>query len=302
MNKILEVKGLKKAYGEIKAVNGLNFYLPAGDFLAFLGPNGAGKSTTVNILCTLLNSDSGEVKINGLTLGPDDQKIRNQIGVVFQDSYLDPHLTVKENLEVRGSFYGLQKNQLRQAIDAAAQATGITDLYRRPYGKLSGGQRRRADIARALINRPQILFLDEPTTGLDPQTRRSIWETIRRLQQQHNLTVFLTTHYLEEADGADYVIIVDDGKIAVRGTPAELKQNYSTDTLRLSTAKIKQCCDCLQGYNYTVKDEVISVKLSATLQAIPLLAKCQGLFDNVEIINGTMDDVFINVTGKEIRQ
>jgi len=302
MNKILEIKNLKKNYGELTAVKGIDFYVEEGKLFAFLGPNGAGKSTTINILCTLLQKDEGEVIVNGSTLGKDHQEIRRQIGVVFQESLLDPLLTVKENIITRGSFYGLSKAKIKQATKRVAKATGIAEFINRPYGKLSGGQRRRADIARALVNTPKILFLDEPTTGLDPQTRQHIWETIRQLQKQYNMTVFLTTHYMEEAANADYIIIIDNGEIAVKGTPGDLCMRYSSDTLRLKTADKKGLATLLDKQDYSIKNDVFSIKLKNTTDALPILNKCEDLISNVEIINGTMDDVFINITGKEIRE
>lgn len=189
MEKIIEVKGLSKRFGDVQAVKNIDFHVNAGQLFAFLGPNGAGKSTTIDIICTLLQADSGEVTINGFTLGKDDFAIRSDIGVVFQTNLLDKLLTVKENLEVRGSFYGLSKADWESAFLRATQAAGVTEFLDRPYGKLSGGQKRRADIARALINTPKILFLDEPTTGLDPQTRKNVWDTIRKLQADRKSVV-----------------------------------------------------------------------------------------------------------------
>ena len=183
MDKIIEVKDLSKSYGTIHAVKGISFYVEKGKLFAFLGPNGAGKSTTIDIICTFLKKDSGSVVIDGLELGKDDNAIRNKIGAVFQDGLLDNLLTVEENLIIRGGLYKKDKTELKQAVKETAELMGITDLLKRPYGKLSGGQRRRCDIARALINKPQILFLDEPTTGLDPQTRKSVWEIVQKIQK-----------------------------------------------------------------------------------------------------------------------
>jgi multidrug/hemolysin transport system ATP-binding protein len=246
--------------------------------------------------------DEGEITVNGLKLGRDDQKIRGQIGVVFQDSFLDPLLTVRENIITRGSFYGLSRAELRIAAENAANAAGVTEFINRPYGKLSGGQRRRADIARALVNTPKILFLDEPTTGLDPQTRQNIWETVRNLQKQHNMTVFLTTHYMEEAASADYVIIIDNGKIAAKGTPADLREQYSSDTLKLRTDDAEGVKAAIDGLTYSIQGDIVTVKLANTLDALPILEKCRDIITNVEILNGTMDDAFINITGREIRE
>ncbi|HEX2937737.1 MAG TPA: ATP-binding cassette domain-containing protein, partial [Ruminiclostridium sp.] len=187
MNNLLNVSDLKKSYGKVEAVKGIDFYVEKGSFFAFLGPNGAGKSTTIEMLCTLLKPDSGTIELDGLLIGKDDEKIRRSIGVVFQRSLLDPLLTVKENLFLRGGFYGLSGVRLKSAVSRAADATGVTEIFNRPYGRLSGGQRRRADIARALIHTPKILFLDEPTTGLDPQTRKMIWETVHTIQKETNM-------------------------------------------------------------------------------------------------------------------
>ena len=302
VNKIIEVTNLKKSYGNVNAVAGIDFFVEKGKLFAFLGPNGAGKSTTIDILCTLLDYDSGEVVVDGCVLGADDQEIRQKIGVVFQDSVLDDLLTVKENLITRGKLYKHGTSTMNTVLKKAADSTGIHDFIDRPYGKLSGGQRRRADIARALMNTPKILFLDEPTTGLDPQTRRSIWETIRNLQQESNMTVFLTTHYMEEASNADYVVVIDNGLVAARGTPTDLKQKYSTDLMKVSgdIVAIETALNAL-GFSYSVSGDVVSIKLKKTTDCMQVLQSCQSSITNVEVLNGTMDDAFISITGKEIR-
>ena len=210
--KSIEVSGLIKNYGKIKAVDGIDFSVDSGSLFAFLGPNGAGKSTTIDILCTLLRPDGGRAAINGLEIGRQDEKIRREIGVVFQEGVLDRLLSVRENLMLRGSFYGFRGEELKKRVSDALLKSGAGEFALRKYGQLSGGQRRRADIARALVNSPKILFLDEPATGLDPQTRKSIWDTIRRLQRDNGTTVFLTTHYMEEAEQADYVVVIDAGR------------------------------------------------------------------------------------------
>lgn len=304
MNKILEVSGLTKSYGNVHAVKGIDFYVEQGKLFAFLGPNGAGKSTTIDILCTLLERDGGSVIMNGLTLGKDDHKIRREIGVVFQDSVLDPLLTVKENLYTRGSFYGLSKAQLHESVKKAIEAAGVTEFAHRPYGKLSGGQRRRADIARALIHTPKILFLDEPTTGLDPQTRKNIWDTIRKLQTENDVTVFLTTHYMEEAAEADYVLVIDNGVIAAKGTPAELKERYSSDTLKMRARSIIELQTALaeSPLEYSVHGDTAVINLKSTMDALPIIEKYKDTITNIEVQSGTMDDAFIGITGKEIRE
>lgn len=304
MDKIIQVKNLKKSYGNIQAVKGIDFYLETGKLFAFLGPNGAGKSTTIDIICTFLKPDSGEVVIDGLVLGRDDTQIRSIIGAVFQDGLLDNLLTVEDNLKTRGGFYGLKGKRLNEAVKNAAEATGVAHLLKRPYGKLSGGQRRRCDIARALINTPKILFLDEPTTGLDPQTRKSVWDTITDLQKATGTTVFLTTHYMEEAAGADYVIVIDDGEIAAKGTPFELREKYTRDKLMLVCSDIEGAVGALEemGVEFELVFGKIIVNLLDTMAALPILDKCRQFISGFEVVNGTMDDAFIAITGKEMRQ
>ncbi|WP_346934718.1 ABC transporter ATP-binding protein [Clostridium sp.] len=304
MEKIIEVQNLKKSYGDIKAVNGIDFYVEKGKLFAFLGPNGAGKSTTIDIICTFLKPDEGDVSINGFSLGKDDDKIRSIIGAVFQDGLLDNLLTVKENLKIRGSFYGLKGNELSKAVNKAIEITGVDDFAKRPYGKLSGGQRRRADIARALINTPKILFLDEPTTGLDPQTRKNVWETILKLQKEKDITIFLTTHYMEEAAAADYVIVIDDGKVSAKGTPSELREKYSSDTLMLSYKDEATVFNILKSTSLDFKKvgDQFLIKITSTMAALPIIEQCKNYITSFEVHNGTMDDAFIGITGKEIRE
>lgn len=304
MNKIIEVSNLHKSYGSVHAVKGIDFYVENGKLFAFLGPNGAGKSTTIDIICTFLKPDQGSVIVDGHVLGKDDNSIRSIIGAVFQDGLLDALLTVEENLKIRGGFYGLKGKQLDAAMQTAAEATDITDILRRPYGKLSGGQRRRCDIARALINTPKILFLDEPTTGLDPQTRKSVWDTITTLQKKTEMTIFMTTHYMEEAAGADYVIIIDDGKIAAKGTPSALKESYSTDKLSLICTDLQRVLPILNDNHLEYKQvaDRIIIQISDTMAALPIIEECKDYISGFEVMNGTMDDAFIAITGKEIRQ
>ncbi|WP_419023741.1 ATP-binding cassette domain-containing protein [Emergencia sp.] len=287
MSHIIEIKQLEKSYGSVKAVKEISFYVEEGGLFAFLGPNGAGKSTTINMICTFLKPDSGSVQVDGFILGKDDASIRKRIGVVFQSGVLDDLLTVEENLLIRGSFYNLKGKALKEAVKRAAKATDLMGFLKRPYGKLSGGQRRRADIARALIHTPRILFLDEPTTGLDPQSRRSIWDTIKKLQAEQNMTVFLTTHYMEEAEDADYCIIVDDGKIAAKGTPLDLKSRYAKDKMSILLKE---------------SSETVDLKLESTMEALDFLKKYEGNIREFTVEKGSMDDVFIGVTGKEIRE
>ena len=304
MEHIIEIQGLSKSYRDINAIKGIDFYVEKGKLFAFLGPNGAGKSTTVEILATLLGPDSGNVRIKGFELGKNDENIRKCIGVVFQDSLLDNLLTVRENLILRGSFYKLGKKELNDAVENAAHICGVSEFLDRPYGKLSGGQRRRSDIARALINAPEILFLDEPTTGLDPQTRKNIWNTIRLLQEEKGMTVFLTTHYMEEAAEADYVIVIDHGSIAAKGTPSQLKDQYTTDRLILTVNNDKKLMELLnlKGLSYSSNADNIYIRVDSTFEALPLIDLCREYIDSFEVLKGTMDDVFIAITGREMRE
>lgn len=304
MENVIEVSGLKKSYGAVKAVKELSFCAGRGRLFAFLGPNGAGKSTTIDMLCTILKPDGGEARICGHTLGKEDAAIRASIGVVFQNNLLDSLLTVRENLLTRGGFYGKSGAALRKAVLWAAEASGASDFLDRPYGKLSGGQRRRADIARALVNAPELLFLDEPTTGLDPQTRKTVWERVLSLQKQTGMTVFLTTHYMEEAEAADDVIVIDDGLIAACGTPTELRAKYASDLLKLFPCDEEAAAAalCEAGASFERAGDRLVVKLPSTLDALPLLNRLEPHLRGFEVLNGTMDDAFIGITGKEIRE
>lgn len=303
MGKIIEVSNLRKAYGAVEAVKGIDFYAERGKLFAFLGPNGAGKSTTIDVLTTILRPDAGEILIGGHQLGKSDAEIRRTIGVVFQDHLLDPLLTVEENICVRGGFYQSSRTERNTALQRAARAADVTEFLKRPYGKLSGGQKRRADIARALIHTPKILFLDEPTTGLDPQTRRSVWDSVRALQREQGLTVFLTTHYMEEAAEADYVVVIDMGQIAAKGTPAELRETYADDTIKLTPSDAPALYEVLADLQipYEIIAERVVVKLKRTLDALRILDACRAHISGFEVASGTMDDAFIGITGKEMR-
>lgn len=307
MKPIINVKDFKKSYGNVQAVKGVDFTVQKGELFAFLGPNGAGKSTTIDTLCTLNQFESGEIDIAGFDLKREQSEIRNRIGVVFQDNLLDKVLTVKENLMIRAGFYYKSRDKIKSAVDQAMVNADVVDFKNRPYGKLSGGQRRRADIARALLNTPEILFLDEPTTGLDPQTRRHVWETIQKLQKEAGMTIFLTTHYMEEAAESDHIVVIDDGKIVAKGTPFELKEKYSYEHLKLvgkSEQESRRLQDYLERHHLSWKKQVeaFDVVLSNTLQAIDILNDVRGQLASFEVIQGTLDDVFLNITGKEIRE
>ena len=293
------VKDLKKKYGALEAVKGINFTVEKQAFFAFLGPNGAGKSTTINMISTLLEKDSGSVFINGFELGGDDDLIRKEIGIVFQTSMLDDLLSVQENLEIRGRFYQLSKSKLKAQIEKLTEELSMQSFINQKYGKLSGGQRRRADIARALINEPSLLILDEPTTGLDPKTREEVWAYIEELRHRQ-MTIFLTTHYMEEAAKASKVTIIDKGMIVAEGTPTELKRKYSYDRVRLSGKKtaIKNHLKT-QEIPYQQLEDVIEVKMGS-LESLALLDALKPHLSSFEVIQGSMDDVFITLTGKEL--
>ena len=298
--KIIEVSNLKKSYGDIEAVKGIDFYVDEGSLFAFLGLNGAGKSTTIDMMCTFLKADSGKIKIDNYEVNKDDDKIKSLIGVVFQDSVLDDLLTVKENLKVRSKLYNMSKSEFDKNLEEIAHVTGINDFLNRQYGKLSGGQRRRADIARALINKPKILFLDEPTTGLDPNSRKSVWDMIRRLQEENNMTVFLTTHYMEEAAKADYIIIMNEGKIEAKGTTYELKEKYTKDKMIVYTKNNSFFMQylSLNNYNFSVGNNNVIIDIENTLESIKIIEDCREYIESFEVIKGSMDDVFINITRK----
>lgn len=305
MPKAIEVRELVKTYGKLTAVDKISFDVEEGKLFAFLGPNGAGKSTTINIICTILRMTAGSVKVFGNEVGSGDEQIRRDIGVVFQDSVLDRLLTVKENLLVRGSFYGSNASAVSSRLAEVAEITGIKDYLNRQYGKLSGGQRRRADIARALMNTPKMLFLDEPTTGLDPQTRARIWETIDGLKKKQGVTVFLTTHYMEEAAGADDVAIIDKGVIVARGTPDELRLKYSSDKLRIVPEDTDGVLAHLRSIGQPVELKaggIVEVKLKDSLDSIAMLQGLAGKMKGFEVLRGDMDDVFIAITGRRIRE
>lgn len=303
MKKIIQVENLRKSYGNVRAVQDAHFYVEEGQLFALLGENGAGKSTTIDILCTLLKADGGDVSIAGHRLGKQDEEIRRSIGVVFQNSYLDGALTVRENLTLRGSLYGLGRQALRQRISALAGPLGIEEFLDRRYGQLSGGQRRRADIARALINTPKVLFLDEPSTGLDPASRRDIWEMVRQTQRGAGTTVLLTTHYMEEAAGADYVIVMGHGHILAKGTPPDLKNQYTSDVLRIQPKNGERLLRMLQSDDtpFVQKSGTFCLPLPSTLHALPLLRRYEPEVKSFEVAQGNMDEAFLNIikTGEE---
>lgn len=297
MKNIIEIKNLDKSFREVHAVNDLSLKVKEGELFAFLGVNGAGKSTTISIMCGTLPKDGGEVIIDGKNVDTDMKEITKELGVVFQTSVIDAKLSVKDNLMSRASLYGIMGAEAKQRIKELASLLNFTDLLNRTFEKLSGGQRRRIDVARALLHRPRILILDEPTTGLDPEARKTLWQVITDLRKQENMTVFLTTHYMEEAADADYVVILDNGKIAAEGTPLQLKNEFTGDFITLYHANENDIKN--SGLPYEIIKDACRVAVKNTEEARNLIMKNPSLFTDFEITKGKMDDVFLAVTGKK---
>lgn len=298
MDNIMEISHLHKSFGEVKAVQDLNFCVKKGELFAFLGVNGAGKSTTINIMCGELRKDSGSVRICGADLDKEPDSIRRKLGVVFQSSVLDKDLSVRDNLRSRAALYGIHGKAFEKRLEELTELLDFSDLLKRPLGKLSGGQRRRIDIARALLHEPEILILDEPTTGLDPQTRTNLWQVIGRLRREQGMTVFLTTHYMEEAADADYVVIIDHGRIAAEGTPLTLKNTYTGDFITLYGITEEQVKTL--GASYESIRDAYRVFVKDTAAATELILRYPEIFRDYEITKGKMDDVFLAVTGKKL--
>lgn len=303
MSEIIKVKHLKKYFQGMKAVDDISFSVQKGEMFGFLGVNGAGKSTTINMLCTLLRPTEGEAEVAGCILGREDEEIRRKIGVVYQGNVLDDVLTVKENLILRGSLYEKDQKKLLRNLEYVCEILSLSDVLKRPYEKLSGGQKRRCEIGAALLHTPEILFLDEPTTGLDPATRKNVWQTIGRLQKEMKMTVFLTTHYMEEAAKANHIGIIEKGHMVEFGTPFSLKEQYAKDSLiiRHSPEQKGQLEQRVKESRFPCKsrEEKLIVTIPKTISAIPLLNSIENLIEGFEVVQGTMDDVFLNVTKRE---
>ena len=299
---IITVNGFEKSYGDFKAVKGISFSVKEGSLFAFLGPNGTGKSTTIDTLCTLLACQKGDIRIAGYQLGKDDKKIRESIGVVFQQSLLDASLTVKDNLMLRGAFYGLSRSDLKARIDEVAKFTGVDSILGKKYGRMSGGQVRRADIARALINRPKLLFLDEPMTGLDPKTREDIWKMLFQMKNEMGMTIFLTTHYMEEAAQADDVVIIKKGEIVEEGTPAYMKDKYTEDHLVAYGYDENLKADLEKaGRSVEEKNDELWILVDGKEDVLALIEMIKDRIGFFEVRMGTMDEMFINIVGEEGR-
>ncbi len=301
----ISVKNLTKTYGSVNAVDNISFSVEKGSLIGFLGVNGAGKSTTINIMSTLLEPNSGNIEICGCDIKKDSRKVREKTGIVYQNNVLDDLLTVKENLLCRGMLRCSDKKQAMARLAELEEIFSLTDILKKKYRTLSGGQKRRCEIAAALMHTPEVLILDEPTTGLDPSARREVWSTIEQLRKKNKMTVFLTTHYMEEAAGADKIIIISKGKIVAEGFTHELKEKYAADHLKMycdNSQKTKLLKNIvLNRAKYTVESYGLKILLSSTKEALPLLNKAGNDFEGFEVIQGTMDDVFLNATREDIQ-
>lgn len=298
MKNIIEINNLCKTFGELKAVQDLTLSVREGELFAFLGINGAGKSTTINIMCGQLSKDSGEIIIDGYNLDESLDLVKNEIGIVFQSSVLDASLSVYDNLESRAALYGITGTDYNKRLDELADILEFKDILNKTVRNLSGGQRRRIDIARALIHKPKILILDEPTTGLDPKTRKLLWNVISNFRKNENMTIFLTTHYMEEAVESDYIVIIDNGRIISEGTPHDLKNNYTQDYITIygvNEDDIRKLSP-----NYEVVKNGYRISISNTKEATDMITKHPELFVDYEITKGRMDDVFLAATGKNL--
>ena len=298
MRNIIEIENLDKSFQDVHAVNDLSLCVKEGELFAFLGVNGAGKSTTISIMCGMLAKDSGKVYIDGKDVDGDMREIAKELGVVFQNTVLDEKLSVKDNLLSRASLYGITGKAAKDRISEPAKLLDFEDILGRTFWKLSGGQKRRVDVARALLHKPKILILDEPTTGLDPEARKTLWSVVTSLRKNENMTVFLTTHYMEEAADADYVVILDSGKISAKGTPLELKNAYTGDFVTIYNAD-ESAVRALGLPCENIRD-AIRVAVKDTAQARDLILNNPQLFSDFEITKGKMDDVFLAVTGKKL--
>lgn len=300
----IEVKNFTKKFGDFTAVDNISFDVEQGSVFAFLGPNGAGKTTTISTLCTIQEKTSGDLKINGFDLDHHKDKVRKEIGIVFQDSTMDHKLTIEENLKLHCDFYNVPKKEIPERISFVLQLVDLESRRKSPIESLSGGMKRRAEIARGLVHYPKVLFLDEPTTGLDPQTRVNVWDYILKLQKQKNITIFLTTHYMEEAEICDQVAIIDKGKIVAHDTPLNLKKKYSSTRMNMESSHPIQLKSYLDEKNikYLEKGTVISAFVQSTEQIMEIMNDNRSIINDLEVSKGSLNDVFLAITGKEIRE
>ena len=298
MEEVLKITNVSKNFGKVKAVNNISFKVKKGEMFAYLGVNGAGKSTTISMICGTLKKDSGSILVCGEDIEKDSNYIKNKIGVVFQNSVLDQTLSVYENLKYRASLYNITGNEFKKRFEELSKMFELNEIKSQKIKTLSGGQRRRVDIARAIIHNPEFLILDEPTTGLDPNTRKKLWNIIRDLREQNGMTVFLTTHYMEEAADADFIIIIEKGKIITEGTPLDLKNKYAKDTITIYNVEENDVMKL--KLPYTKIRDGFRLEVDNTSIATDLIIKNKDIFKDYEIIKGKMDDVFLNATGNEL--
>ena len=300
---IVEIDNLHKSFKDVKAVDDISFRVKEGELFAFLGVNGAGKSTTINIISGVLAKDSGKVIVCGENIDNNLDKIKNSIGIVFQNSVLDKKLSGYDNLKYRAALYGIFGADFKARLQEMTELLDLKDILKRPITKLSGGQKRRLDIARALIHNPKLLILDEPTTGLDPKTRITVWSVIDKLRKENGLTVFLTTHYMEEASDSDYVVILDSGKVVAEGSPHELKNKFASDYIKFynNMDKAEEYFENL-GKNIKKERDFVIVEIESTNEMHNYFEQIPEIFDDFEVLKGNMDNVFLNVTGKNLKE
>ncbi|MBZ9685508.1 ATP-binding cassette domain-containing protein [Clostridium estertheticum] len=304
MRNIIEVRDFVKKYDKFTAVDNVTFEVEEGSIFAFLGPNGAGKSTTINTLCTIFDKTSGTLNIDGKDVSREKDAVRSVIGVVFQEPTLDNKMTVLENLIMHCHFYAIPKSEATERIQFVLNLVDMLDWKKAMVSSLSGGMKRRVEIARALLHYPKVLFLDEPTTGLDPQTRAHMWEYIVKLQKEKNITIFLTTHYMEEAEICSKVAIMDAGKIVAIDTPYHLKQQYTKDKANITTLD-EQGLEVLldtAGFVYKKKTGYYSIEVNNLPKLMDIISKHKAAITDLEINKGTLNDVFLEITGKDIRK
>jgi ABC-2 type transport system ATP-binding protein len=302
---VVQVSSLVKRYGEVEAVRGIDFEVEPGETFGFLGPNGAGKSTTIKILCTLADPTSGTARVAGYDVMKQRDTVRRNIGLVFQDPTLDNYLTGEQNLRFHADLYGVPKAQVAPRMKQVLEMVNLWDRRESVVGTYSGGMKRRLEIARGLLHAPRVLFLDEPTVGLDPQTRSSIWEYINDLKQREDITIFLTTHYMDEAENCDRIAIIDHGKIVAIDTPEQLKASVGKDRVQISTADDQAAIKELQerfDLDAAIHEGLVTFNVASGEHFVPrLFAEMEQPIQSVSVARPSLDDVFMSYTGRTIR-